>query len=615
VIADGDGREVIQPPRHGSTADALIDPAGDTRYGRGGLEIETGFELNIPRDEAARLGNTSIARSPHFRLVLDKAAGKPIVEIVSQPAAMLRGEQRHRGSVDRDEVFQSIRATIALLHGSPPGATLGEIFAGTDVEVDNRFRDLAVVGESFPDRSVVHYSVGVRLDGMHEFMRFADANSWSFEANSDESFIVEPAKKHMRSALRFGDQVAAAFAGLLEADGSTSMLDHLAAQDHELAGLRGFMAATYTQVAAFVHYYVMQPNVLAKNHTLIAFRMSLGSMRASLPRTVTAWLGEHAQEVEELFNYRLKEDNPDIATAAADRRMKPLDVTWPAIAFNARDYLENATKETPRRSIDQNEALGIRTRFDAMDGDLAVGELRLHGQHITTVDEVERNYREIHDEVNALDTRARSQQDMRGKPAVMRNGRYHLPFDSGAKTLTALQRHQAAGFASYVVEQAADRYAADRSGLTLHAQGGGNGGFNSVGAEAVGLQRAHAALDAVRREIERQLQVRGLPPHIVDFAEPTSRGDAPVDYVSVSAKAARRAVAMWTEYDHTHRTALALHQSGRHRSIAAAGPSGRSAYTPVSGPQISESTAEFLGGFGRSGNSSRDSSTDPSTRS
>ena len=598
VFVDGRGRDVSQPQEHASVVDALVDPAGDNRYGRGGFEVETGFELDISPEEATRLGNTPLARSPHFTLVLDKVAGKAIVEIVSRPAAMLPGERpRWTSGVDHDEVLRNVRSTIERLRASTPGATLGEIFAGTNVDVTRRFEGTAVTGEPLAGRSVAHYSVGVRLDAMHEFMRFADANSMNFEPNSEAGDVVEPGKRHLHSALRFGDEVAAAFAGLHDAHASRGMLDQLATHDHELAGVRGFMAASYTQVAAFVHFYVMQPGMLAKNHTLIALRMSLGAMRASLPRAAASWLDEHSEQIEDMFTRRMNEDYPEIAIAAQDKEMTVLDATWKSLDFTARDYLRNATKQRPTRPVDQYEALGIRTRFATMDGDLAVGELRFHGRHDATVADIEDYYREMHSTVNELDERARRRRDVGGQPAVVRNGRFHLPFDSGVKRLTASQRAQLAGFAGYVVELAADRHAAGAPRPILHAQGGGNGGVRSRGAEAVGLQRAGEAIDAVRDEIESQLDRRGVPRDAVVFADPTSRGNTADDYAPSSTRAAHRAVTMWMVTDDGRPSPLPDDLA----ALVGGSPGASVSTSPVAG-----STEDFLRDLGGSARSSTD---------
>jgi hypothetical protein len=56
-----------------STINALLDPARQLRYQRGGIEIETGFSVEIAYDRFKKLGNrTVVGRSPFFKLVLDQ---------------------------------------------------------------------------------------------------------------------------------------------------------------------------------------------------------------------------------------------------------------------------------------------------------------------------------------------------------------------------------------------------------------------------------------------------------------------------------------------------------------------------------------------------------------
>ncbi|MBB5167572.1 hypothetical protein [Mycobacterium sp. AZCC_0083] len=58
---------------------------------------------------------------------------------------------------------------------------------------------------------------------------------------------------------------------------------------------------------------------------------------------------------------------------------------------------------------------------------------------------------------------------------------YLPPFDEGAKSLNDRQTARVSRIAADVVEHAASRYAQGRSGLVLHAEGGGNGGVFSKG--------------------------------------------------------------------------------------------------------------------------------------
>ena len=100
---------------------------------------------------------------------------------------------------------------------------------------------------------------------------------------------------------------------------------------------------------------------------------------------------------------------------------------------------------------------------------------------------------------------------------------------------------------SNVVGAAERAHRSNEGGLVLHAQGGGNGGTFSRGADAVGLSRAQAVLDAIRPQIERSLHEKGLPADFVTFSEPTSRGTDLTDDIPGSDKEARRVVVVSME--------------------------------------------------------------------
>ena len=140
---------------------------------------------------------------------------------------------------------------------------------------------------------------------------------------------------------------------------------------------------------------------------------------------------------------------------------------------------------------------------------------------------------------------------------------FHLPFGERRKALDGDQRAQLAGWAADVADRAARRYRAGEGGLVVHVQGGGNGGRLSDGAEVVGRTRASAARFALQSEVQRQLRARAVPETMVDFLPATSRGDALVEGLPMSDKAARRVVEIRIEE----------HQ--------AAGPSRSVAGTPV----------------------------------
>ncbi|MDV3128456.1 DUF3626 domain-containing protein [Mycobacterium sp. 21AC1] len=118
----------------------------------------------------------------------------------------------------------------------------------------------------------------------------------------------------------------------------------------------------------------------------------------------------------------------------------------------------------------------------------------------------------------------------------------HLPFDEGTTSVDGRRHAEVEAFVSRVVSAAESRRDAGETGLVLHAQGGGNGGMLSRGAHAIGLERAEAALGAIRPRIERALHEKDIPADFVTIAAPTSRGTALTDDISGPDDQARRRV-------------------------------------------------------------------------
>ncbi|MGV9802826.1 scabin-related ADP-ribosyltransferase [Mycobacterium sp. NPDC003449] len=118
----------------------------------------------------------------------------------------------------------------------------------------------------------------------------------------------------------------------------------------------------------------------------------------------------------------------------------------------------------------------------------------------------------------------------------------HLRFDEGTTSVDGRRHAEVEAFVSRVVSAAESRRDAGETGLVLHAQGGGNGGMFSRGAHAIGLNRAEAALDAIRPQIERALHERDIPADFVTIADPTSRGTTLTDDISGPDDQARRRV-------------------------------------------------------------------------
>ncbi|BBY46772.1 hypothetical protein MARA_02020 (plasmid) [Mycolicibacterium arabiense] len=544
----------------GSTVNALLDPAPTLKYQRGGIEIESGFALDVSDSTVLRNASAIIAESPYFKIVIDVVTGADgkvwkILELVSVPAAMRTGEEPGQGgAVGADEAFDHIRAAVNRLRAADPHTRLGDIFpASQPVRVNPDFADWKVIGEVFPRLMNTHYSAGIPMAGMHEFMKFV-ANRTFAGPNS-------PPAHHLRSALRFGDEVAATFAGVPNDRSVAVRLDALAAHDYEIAELRGFAAGVYTQLAAFLDHALAPDQTLAKNRTLVIMRTALGAMRAALPEAVKGWLDTNAEVVEELLHDRFAIDNGEITESAQITFGSLLDVPRDGKkqGVTAGLYLANATR-SPHQTvpISQSHALLVKKDFDAMDGDLTVVELRAHGKrHIQDTHDIQGFYDEIGRVVRDIDSR-------------MRDGAVRVPFAEGAKTVDPEEMPALTRYAVYVAELAVRRRAAGLGAVAVRAEGGGNGGRLSRGADRVGRKRAAAVQAVVRRAVERELLQRGESIDLVKFTEPGSRGRAPVedlrfattesDRSPASVAAAHRTVVMRVDGD--FRLGASAHKAG-----------------------------------------------------
>ncbi len=562
IVTDGSGNYVpldenMSQPH--STINALIDPARNLYYRFGGLEIETGFEVDMPYEKACALANNTIVSSPYFKIVLDAkidSAGKakPIVEIVSWKGPMLDRERLpgrdHLATTYN--VLKEMELALRRMKLARPGTTLREIFPEDEgyefskVKKERQykvikyvwtakhsFKDLAIRGETFPGHLHTHYSAGVPIAAMYAFIQFAYQGTYSTGLGG--------LNRHLRSALLFSDHVACRFIGLPDGQASSSTLNRLVDHDLELAELQGHMAATYTQVAAYLHYKLARhANFIAKSYTPIAVRTHLNAMFNSLPEPVRIWLDQHSALIENLLEQRFAADNPKLMQLMPNGTRPGALLNKGSRSFTARDYFHNATKKQPRILINQQDALNVRTNFADLDHGLVVVELRYHGPERGPLPEIKRTYYQLQKTVQELDSKMQRNNELFGDRAAVLNGKLVLPSSEGTMLVDS-QQTQIDGFASYVADQAARRNAIGRSGVVVHAQGG----TLHDGAHTLSLQHAHTAVTAVRSAISSHLARRGVAQHAVTYGEPLSRDEG--EETALSGDGTHDVVEFWIE--------------------------------------------------------------------
>ena len=329
---------------------AVPDPAG--RVGAIGVEIEAGFKLSGARFDAGDL--LAVSRSRLVTLKSDvwhnRTGEFPIVEVVTTPIGVLGTEGSRPG---RDAVFQEVRNIVEQLK-----------MAGTR----GRLKDLLPEGFTFTEtgeRAIVsapptlrfdpQYTVGVPLSGLYQLV---------YEA------LDAGTKKLHESALEFGDQVAADFAGvsvLGQADDGRRMRSlNLLRADEEVTVLRGYAALVYSQVAARATKVrdqidrVNQVNRvnrvnIAKAYTPVASRVDLNTLRSALPTGVQKYLEREAERIKANFVEKFGGGKGLLALGSH--------------TFTVQDYLDTALVSSPGTVVGQRRGLGMSTTLPSLDGD------------------------------------------------------------------------------------------------------------------------------------------------------------------------------------------------------------------------------------------------------
>ena len=349
---------------------AVPDPAG--RVGAIGVEIEAGFKLSGARFDAGDLLATSKSRAVTLKSdVWHNREGEfPIVEVVTAPIGVLGTEGSRPG---RDAVFQEVRNIVEQLKMAGTRGRLMDLLPEgfTFTETGER----AIVSAPPTLRFDPQYTVGVPLSGLYQLV---------YEA------LDAGTKKLHESALEFGDQVAADFAGvsvLGQADDGRRMRSlNLLRADEEVTVLRGYAALVYSQVAARATKVrdqidranranqVNQVNQvnrvnIAKAYTPVASRVDLNTLRSALPTGVQKYLEREAKRIKANFVEKFGggEGLPTLGSHT----------------FTVQDYLDTALVSSPGTVVGQRRGLGMSTTLPSLDdngGNLPLVPVELRGE-------------------------------------------------------------------------------------------------------------------------------------------------------------------------------------------------------------------------------------------
>ena len=383
------------------------NPAG-RKAGAAGFEVETHTVMvpppHLTKDQIWALGDLAV--SPYARIVADRLRKQWIFEVVTLPAAVTEREAADR--VSTDEAIADARRAVQALREAP-GRTLEAALAGTRFTVTPAGAGIGVghqaVLADIPAEAVhPHFTVGLPLTGLFSYL---------IDQQPPLTDEVPPGsgrwfgRRHHEEALVFASDMLARHRRIPRDDPSLDrdVLHDL--RDENISPLLGFLALSYMQVAAVISGSVRR-GVILKNHATMASRTALYAVREALPQDVRDWV--EAQ-------WRLLRDAAVTAHLRGAGRPAPppavLDVLEREITsedgsgtYLVGEYLESTFRGDAPRSIDQRQALEVRTHMTSLDDNggqlptpLVVLELRDHIDGFPTFDEVADTFRDIVDDL------------------------------------------------------------------------------------------------------------------------------------------------------------------------------------------------------------------------
>ncbi|WP_224390431.1 hypothetical protein [Pseudonocardia sp. ICBG1293] len=347
------------------------------RGGAGGPELEV---ADIRLDE-----NRARVQGTNVRMVTDALKdGTPIVEVVGEPSAWLRGEQ---GPPSLSTVWREIGEFWRRLSGLSDGQRITTVFPERDgfrvQQPQTRFER----PRSGPPRINPQVTLGVSVFGLS---RLHDVIATAIPLEGNE------AAKNFRvfhDGLDFGKTVADRFRAYVDA-APPGKWDSAAARRADETAVRAHAATIYHHAAVAAGGW---NDGLIKNDLLFLSRTPAAADRAALPERVQQYLDSDAAELTSLFDQKHRGHNPDspdpLSVPLGARLEAPPEVSMgpgqagEAIANTLRDYLRQAWQplRPDEDPILQSDVAGpLKTELDGLDAfggradlPLRVIELRL----------------------------------------------------------------------------------------------------------------------------------------------------------------------------------------------------------------------------------------------
>ncbi|MCZ1007822.1 hypothetical protein O1L68_14915 [Streptomyces lydicus] len=354
----------VQPTASATRGAAMsLIPAGPRPPKVAGYAPASGFETELhkfqvvlpPGEHFKTFGDVegAIVRLPGLlHITLDSGQnGTVVAEVVTSPARGLTWGQDD-GRAERSDVVTAWYDVMQRLENARSGDSLSRVFpTSVGYQVDPVAADFPV-RRNLHGSMVVHHTSTSPLTGVLKFLDHVTANM------RQESEPVQIAYQDAKAAEQYALWARAGFERWL------TMPPRIAGQVRawDADELTGALALGYTQVAATVRRIGGVGRVLAKDHTAVISRESLGAIRSELGEVPRAFLEDEKDWLTDGFLRSLQKSR----TALQRPLPKIMDDTRPQAT--AGQYWENLLLENPSRVIDQYEALGVRTCYNTLDG-------------------------------------------------------------------------------------------------------------------------------------------------------------------------------------------------------------------------------------------------------
>ncbi|WP_445160096.1 WXG100-like domain-containing protein [Mycobacterium sp. Dal123C01] len=447
VILDGDGHDMTLQAQSSPVVDALTDPIGDPRYGRGGMELEYhGGYLIIPEPRGvavssleeylpylatnSRHGLKVVRDSAQFDVMRDGSAAmwgrrsrvgrdvdrtvlNHILELViERPLPELRGDPATNNTSAFGALTKAMSRLDAMARSVGRGETgashqLAEIFpADEGWTLHENAADIEFVPVTTGRSAAihVHHTKGMPLSAVAQFMHDITPH------------IGHPQQQQFhRDGKVFADTVDEMFA---DRSGSGRARSAEAPTSAERRDLRGAMWLTYVHAAGLAMATTAEGSS-GKFFSTVALRQSLAIVRRELSERAQSFLNDNADAIRAVFEHRFLSRVPDFSSRylaqynhgpVAGDTARPLAAVRPAVAvdeapdtLSVGNYMDTMLLHEPPMTVNQLEAFDVRTYFGDLDREgrgagepgLLLLELRTVGARFIAPDHIATQYRQL----------------------------------------------------------------------------------------------------------------------------------------------------------------------------------------------------------------------------